>query len=149
MITDTIENTKLYKGLGERFEKAFEYLKNTDFSKLENDKYEVYGKDVYAIVNSYTTKSLTEGKFEAHEKYADIQFIVSGVERLYYTQVKETTPIDTYNTEKDIIFLHGNGNYITAYPGTFVIFFPTDAHMPNITNDIPVEVKKVVMKVRV
>ena len=35
MIIDKLSNSHLYSGLGERINKAFTYLKETDFSKME------------------------------------------------------------------------------------------------------------------
>ena len=40
MIIDKIENAKNYYGLGEKFQKAFEYLKSNDLENMENGKYE-------------------------------------------------------------------------------------------------------------
>lgn len=149
MITDTIENANLYFGLGNNFIKAFEYLKNTNFLNVENGKYEIDGKNVIAIVNSYNTKPINEGSFEAHTVYTDIQFIVNGIERLYYTNIKNTKTTIAYNAEKDIAFMEStsNTNFVTATNGQFVIFYPTDAHMPNILELESTLVKKVVMKV--
>ena len=81
MIKDTLKNSEFYYGLGERFQKAFEYLKTTNLSEKENGKYEIDGENIYVSVQDYNTKPEEEGKFEAHKKYADIQFIVKGQEK--------------------------------------------------------------------
>ena len=49
MIIDKIENSGLYLALHHRFEKAFEFLRKTDFSTLEPGKYELDGEDLFAI----------------------------------------------------------------------------------------------------
>lgn len=67
MIIDKLSNSNLYSGLGERINKAFAYLKETDFIKMELGKYEIEGDNVFALVNEYTTKDENEGKLEAHK----------------------------------------------------------------------------------
>ena len=54
-----------------------------------------------------------------------------------------------YNSEKDIEFLTGTGDYVTARPGSFTIFFPHDAHQPGVAIGESTGVKKVVVKVKV
>jgi YhcH/YjgK/YiaL family protein len=149
MITDLIENAALYKKVSDRISKGLEYLKNTDLEKLENGKYEIDGSDVYASVMSYQTKKFEDGKYEAHNKYIDIQYIVSGTEKLYYAPLKDAKVTTAYNEEKDIYFLQANGDHVTAVAGSFIIFYPTEAHMPCIAVGDQSQVKKVVVKVRV
>ena len=124
MIKDNLKNAESYHKLGEGFKKGFEFLKNTDMKNLENGKYQIEGDDIFVSVQDYTTKPQEQGKFEAHKKYADIQFII-----------------------KDIIFLEGDGDFVNAKEGDFVIFMPEDAHMPCIAQNEPSYVKKAVVKV--
>ena len=39
-------------------------------------KYEIDGKNVYANVTAYTTIPWEEAKYEAHEHYTDIQYVI-------------------------------------------------------------------------
>ncbi|MDP4210863.1 MAG: YhcH/YjgK/YiaL family protein [Bacteroidota bacterium] len=149
MIIDQLENASLYYGIGERFAKGLEYLKNTDFSKVEAGKYEIDGKNVFASVSEYDSKQPDAAKWEAHENYADIQFLVSGKEKMGYAPLETTTVKEAYNAEKDIVILNASGDYVTATPGTFIIFFPKDAHAPCIAIGKSAPVKKVVIKVKV
>lgn len=149
MKTDNILNAKSYYNLGERFQKGFEFLVNNDLSKFENGKYEIDGKNLFVSIQDYNTKPLSEGKFEAHKKYADIQFIIKGQERLGYVDIKELTPITDYDKDSDIIFFKPSTNYefVHAKENDFVIFLPEDGHMPCIAIDEPQYVKKAVVKV--
>lgn len=149
MIADQLENSEIYNPIDERFAKAFRYLSSTNFSKVEVGKYEIEGKDIYAIVSEYQTKPETEAKWEAHHNYIDIQYIVSGEERMGYAPLETMEIKEPYNPEKDVIFLEGSGDYITATPGTFVVFFPHDAHQPTVSIGNGSLVKKVVIKVLV
>ena len=62
----------------ERWDKAFTFLKNSDLSKLEIKRYDIDGDNLYAPVSEYLTKNEEDAKFEAHQKYIDIQYVVSG-----------------------------------------------------------------------
>ena len=63
--------------------------------------------------------------------------------------LKETK---TYNKEEDIAFYRdesGASQYLLLGNGFFTILFPQDGHMPQLAVNAPMEVKKVVVKVRV
>lgn len=151
MIVDKIENAQFYYGLGERYKKAFEYLKNTDMASLENGKYEIEGDDIYVSVQDYNTKSETEGKFEAHKIYADIQFLIKGEEKLGWGNIENFKANTFYDEKNDIVFLDSLNDkncFVHAQENYFIIFTPDDAHMPCIAEDKPAYVKKAVVKIK-
>ena len=80
MIIDKIENSHIYKELGKRIEKAFEYIRNTDLKNIQPGRYEINGENIFALISEYKTKSEHEGKLEAHRKYLDVQFVISARE---------------------------------------------------------------------
>ena len=149
MIIDSIENSILYDGLGTGINTALNYLKETNFEKLEIGRYELDGTDVYATVSHYKTKPIDEGKWEAHIKYIDVQFIASGTELIGYSFVKNMKRKTDYNPEKDVRFFEGDGQWVKVEKGTFIILFPSDAHMPGIKVKDPEDVIKVVVKVKI
>ena len=61
-------------------ERALEYLKKTDFSKLEDGRYEIEGDRIYATVSRYQSKPWNECRPEAHRRYADVQYMAEGQE---------------------------------------------------------------------
>jgi len=149
MIIDHISNIQMYTELGGRIAAALRYLAETDFSALEPGKYDIDGNNIYAIVQQYETKPAETGKWEAHRKYIDIQYIVSGSELMGYAHINNLTVSEDYNGEKDCLFLTGSGSMLHCKPGTFVLFAPHDAHMPCLADGTPAMVKKVVMKILV
>ena len=149
MIIDKLTNSHLYSGLGERVNKAFDYLNNTDFSKTELGKYEIDGDNIFALVNEYNTKDEIEGKLEAHKKYIDVQFVAEGEELMGYAPLENQKVIDAYNQKKDITFYSGEKSFALVKEGMFAIFFPTDVHLPGIKVKDKSYVKKVVVKVKV
>ena len=52
MILDSLNNTKKIECLHPLFKKAFDYLKSTDFSKVEDGKHELDGSRLYVSVVS-------------------------------------------------------------------------------------------------
>jgi YhcH/YjgK/YiaL family protein len=148
MIFDQLKNAELYFQINNRFRKAFDYLRSNDFNNIEPGKYEIDGEDIYAIVQQYDTKPMSSGKWEAHKKYIDIQFMVSGKEKMGYSHKNKMIVTHEYNSDKDAIYLKGEGNFLVAEAGYFAIFFPTDVHMPCIAINLSTPVKKVVIKVK-
>jgi len=148
MIVDTIKNASEYFSLGNRIQTALLYLSQTDFSSIGPGRYDIEGNQVFALVETYLPKQLKEGFWEAHKKHLDVQFIVSGQERIGYAPVSTMEP-GPYNLDKDFYKLNGEGDFITLHTGQFAILKPQDAHMPGIEATERQQVKKVVIKVRI
>ena len=148
MILDQAKNLDFYKNLGieGRYAKAIEWLQANNLSELENGKYEIDGKNVYANVMTYTTLPWEEAKYEAHENYTDID----GTEIMTYAPVRALNPDGEYNAEKDVIkFDNANpGLQVICNADDFMIFFPWDGHKPKAANGVPSFVKKVVVKIK-
>jgi len=135
----------------ERWEKAFKFLKNNDLIKLEVKRYDIDGDNLFATVSEYMSKNEETTQFEAHRKYIDIQYVVSGKEVMNIaplTSVKEV--ITAYDASRDIEFVTVNKvvDY-KATPSNFFIFFPADAHRPGLKDVANSPVRKVVIKVKV
>jgi len=149
MITDKLQNASLYYGISEKIAVSLKYLQNTDLSEFQNGKYEIESDEIFAIIQDYNTKPLIEGKFEAHKKYIDIQYIIKGVEKMGYVNINKLKPSVEYDEEKDIMFFEGGGDFLTVDEGFFAIFMPEDAHMPGIKSKTSEYVKKAVIKIKI
>ena len=77
-----------------RWEKAFKFLKNNDLAKLELKRYDIDGDDLFATVSEYMSKNEETTKFEAHRKYIDIQYVISGKEIMNIAPLK---PVKCFN----------------------------------------------------
>ena len=80
MFFTNIKLAEKYNYLNEKFLAAYEWLRNNDLKTLEPGKYEIMGDNVFANVHEYNTLPVEEKKFEAHDKFFDIQCLVDGVE---------------------------------------------------------------------
>ena len=149
MIIDRIENRARYQKLGTGIGAALEYLAQTDFAGLAPGRYDIDGDSVYALVQHYETRPREKGLWEAHRRYIDVQYVAAGIETMGYAPLDAMTVSQAYAPEEDCVLFSGDGDFITARAGTFVVFFPQDVHMPCLVKDTPGTVRKVVVKVAV
>lgn len=152
MILDQAKNLNLYRnlGIGDRYAKAIAWLETEDLQNLPVGTYEIDGKDVYAMVQEYTTVLWDDQRFETHDNYSDIQYVVKGREVLGYARREEMTVAVPYNEKKDITFYGDNVASVkcACRCGDFMIFFPTDGHKPKTACGEPSAVRKIVVKIR-
>jgi len=150
MVTGHLQDIMRYAGLDNRLAQAMAYLQQTDFTTMAPGKYEVTGDAVFAIVNEFMTKPQAACEPETHRKYIDIQFIVSGKEKFGWAPLLQQEPLAPYNEEQDLLLYRPEMlNYLNLSAGMFILFYPTDIHMPEICVNEPELVKKVVMKIKV
>ena len=146
MIIDHIENALLYMGIGPRMQAAFAYLAKMNFATIAPGRYDIDGNNVYALVQQYETKPREKGVWEAHRRYIDVQYVAEGVEAMGYAPIGQLVVTQAYSAKDDYGLFAGTGDFVTAHAGTFVVFFPEDAHMPCLAIDTPATVRKVVVK---
>lgn len=152
MILDSLRHWTRYLSLGSGIRSALEYLHGSDFDRLDNGRYNLDGDQVYAIVNRYQTKPLTDAVWEAHRKYIDVQFVVRGTERLGYIPLDRAPEIVTpYDFQRDVTLYAPGDDMLRFSAGQFAILYPDDIHAPGLACDLqtPSEVLKVVVKVAV
>lgn len=87
MICENIKNTKDYTGINPNFKKAFEFIINNNLNELKVGNYEIDGDKVFAFVQEYTTQAAVDKRWESHEKYIDIQYIIDGEEVMGYVPI--------------------------------------------------------------
>ena len=152
MIFDSAKNLDFYRNLGMdgRYEKAVDFLKNTDLESLAPGKYEIDGKNVFANVTEYTTVPWEEAKYEAHHNYTDIQYVISGSETMTYARIDELNEKVPYNEEKDVVFYDNEnpGLKVVVKAGEYMIFNPWDGHKPKAAAGEPAFIKKVIVKIK-
>lgn len=139
-----------FKSIHPRFSEVFEFLKKAVNQGFEDGNYEIDGKNIYAFISSYETKTENEVQFEAHRKYIDIQCVVSGTEVIGFESEKETTLTQDYKDGNDICFYALNENYdkIALKKGEFVIIMTDELHAPCLSvKNKPENVRKIVVKI--
>lgn len=151
MIADTLVQHGRYTNLNPRFPAAFEFLKKLPANQPAG-RVELDGDNCFALVQTYTTKPVAQAKFEAHRRYIDIQFIQAGRETLLWSPLATLAQVtQPYADANDIAFYANppQPTPVNLRAGDFAIFFPEDGHAPGLECGGAVEVRKVVIKVRV
>lgn len=136
------------------WDEAFAFLKNTNLDTLSTGRYNIDGDNVYAIVTENPTKDLDSAKWESHRNYIDLQMVIKAEEKIGVAPIESLSVTMPYDSSKDLINYEGKGTYAgmgtfyLAQPNTFFLFFPSDAHRPNVTTGGNKADKKVVLKIR-
>lgn len=129
---------------------GIEFLKHCP-ADLPDGRIEIDGRNVYAIVQTYNTKEIPASpRFEAHRKYIDIQFLLSGYEILGWAPFQALKITEPYDAAKDIMFgtvADALSAFISFHAGQALILYPEDAHAPGLAVKDPAPVRKVVIKI--
>lgn len=148
MIVDVLKNKEIYYGIHKNMKPAMEFIEKAVAENLEVGRYELDGKNLYALVQEYDSK--TDAKWEYHRKYIDIQFIVSGKEIITWDNIKNVPDGVEYNEEKDIAkFDMDGGTDVVMEAGYYNILYPQDLHQPGRVFDKVEPIKKIVVKIAV
>lgn len=148
MIYDIIANKDIYAAMGEKYVKAFAFLEEAMKNGVEPGKHVIDGDDVYANVSAYDTK--TEGVYEAHKDYIDLQFVLEGHEQIFWKNIKDCKITKEYDAAGDYMLLDADEPIVLDMPaGTFAILYPEDVHAPSRAYKEVSAVKKVVVKIKV
>jgi biofilm protein TabA len=150
MIISTLSTCERYYTFGERFKKAFEFLKTNDIRNMELGRHAIDGDKVYILVQEYVSKTIDNCGLEAHSKYADVHYVAEGFEYLGYTSLERAgKPITAYDPKADAVFFEKECQYILLQKGDIAIVFPEDAHMPQKRALVSTPVRKACIKVLV
>lgn len=151
MLKQQAANREFYQFLNEDFKAAFDFLKGRELDKLEAGRYDI-NERVFAIVQIYQTEPKSQVKWEAHKKYFDIQYVVSGKEKFLIIQKSKLNETVPYDDAKDIAFFGetmDSADSVILLPGDLVIVGPEEAHKPRCMIKESQSVKKIIVKVPV
>lgn len=108
---------------------------------------------VFANFDTSNTELKQHRKFEYHKDFLDVHVILTGRETIGFTPQKfhdNSNIKHTFDTDKDLGFIEENLPccYASLEVGDFAVFLPEELHKPLCaTDDIPMEIKKIVLKV--
>lgn len=147
MILDAIHRGDAYVALHPRFAKAFAFLQEKDLAALPDGRYEVDGDAIYVLVMTVDGRGQSGAKFEAHQRYIDIQAVISGEEVMGWSPIDTCSQPTPFDTAKDVGFYSDKpAAWMRVPPGSFALFFPEDVHAPLAGTG---KIKKAVVKVAV
>lgn len=150
MILDSFQNLPRYAKTDRALLQAYDFIANYKKHPVECGRYEIDGSNCFAFVQSYETVPPTKD-YEAHERYLDLQYVVSGKEKMFWApkdRLRCTVPMDT---QKDIAFYTEKDGAepceLVVHADAFAIFYPQEPHKPGCFIHAPETVEKIVVKI--
>ncbi|MBQ3653339.1 MAG: YhcH/YjgK/YiaL family protein [Synergistaceae bacterium] len=151
MLNSSLSLAEKYDYLSEKFRLGYKWLMEADINALSDGKYKIDGDDITANVQTYTTQPAGERRYEAHDKFFDIQYIAEG-EEAFGVCPREGLTVTEAHPERDVFYYAdpaGNSTTIILKAGDLVVVAPEEAHKPCCCVGSPSRVRKIVVKVRV
>ena len=150
MLSSSLKLTEKYDYLADKFKTGYRWLAEHDINSMQDGKYEIQGKDVFADVQSYETEPAENRKFEAHDVYFDIQYMASGCE-MFGVCHREGLKLKEAPEGKDVKFFEDpeSCSMVLLEEGDLIVVAPEEAHKPRCAAGKPAKVKKVVINVKV
>ncbi len=150
MILAPLADAARYHALHPRFPRAFAWLAEHG-ATIPDGRHKIDGDDLFAIVESGTTRDAAVARLESHLVYLDIQVNLLHGERMGWAPVQGLTFDDPFVEGRDIAFFKDRPHQdVLVAKDHFVIFYPEDGHMPLLhPAGQPVPYRKIVLKVRI
>ena len=148
MVFDSLSNAHLYFGLSSGISTALQFLLANNLNDMPIGKYPIQGDEIFIMVQEYDTLDAATEQMEAHRKFIDVQYMIQGTELVGHDVLHNQTISRPYNSNDDFLLVSNKPAFFSAFnQGTFMVFFPTDLHMPCIINGHSSKAKKAVIKV--
>lgn len=143
MIIDKFDNIKFYGSLLNQLENGLSAI--ATLGQPETGRYEFDGG--FFMVQKGETKPMSEGTFEAHRKYVDVQIVVEGSEEIAWAEISDLKEEGMYDCEKDKAAYSGDESHVMKITeGMCYIAFPHDGHKAIRHTKEPQSYTKIVMK---
>ena len=139
-----------FEQLAKLYPQAAAFWAAHDMLTLADGHYEL-GHGECVNVTTTTSHDRATGEYESHEKYLDIQCVISGQEIIEVAPLDGLEVIQELDQVSDCALYAGTvaGEQFINRPGRFAVVGPADAHMPGVAVGSPEQVKKAVFKIRV
>jgi YhcH/YjgK/YiaL family protein len=129
---------------------VMEHIRSLDFSRVADGKYELEDGLIRVAIKETTTRPKEAQKAETHRTYTDVQFVISGEEKIGVApwSSSQTVIRDELDT-RDVAFYEPVRDEIELIqrPGMFAVFFPTDIHRSCCNVAQEAHVRRMVVKI--
>lgn len=133
MIVTLTEDSRRYDAVHAGLARALAWLRDADVCSLAKGRQDI-GEGITVSCEEPTLLPREKVSLEAHRRYIDIHVPVKGTETIGWAPVASMRhPRAGYDAERDVIF-YGDAatSLLHLHVGQIAIFFPDDAHAPNI-----------------
>jgi YhcH/YjgK/YiaL family protein len=118
----------------------------------ESQRVPVEGDTLFLLLQCYRTKRRAEGRFEAHQRHTDLQFLWSGCEWIEVCDLRAQRHLPPYDAGGNLYFPLGDGAHsrLLLQAREVAILCPQDAHAPCLSLNGEGEdlVRKIVVKIK-
>ncbi len=129
------------------FDVCLQFAERVQKENLERGRYEL-GQGIYGSVAEIDPVAEENEFFEAHRKYVDMHYIISGCQKMKIGFTDKLTFHD-FIEEKDYVKISGKPHSVVDLTaGTAICLFPNDAHGLLITGNEE-KIKKIFFKIPV
>ena len=146
MIIDKLENIQFYAPILPNLKEGIKAI--SDLKKkgaFAPGRYDFEGG--FFKVENGSTKLFTEGTYEAHKQYIDVQIIEDGSEEIAWDTLESLTETVPYSEEKDAARYTGDFSHqIQITKGMFWAAFPWDGHRPGAHSKEEQNYTKIILK---
>ena len=121
-----------YVSVWPAFARAASFICGTDLASLADGRYEIDGRRVFMTIATSPMRPAEEAPLEAHDRYADIQIVLSGSETYGWADRQSlSSPRGEFDAAADIVFYDDSPTrFFTLQAGEMTVFMPSDAHAP-------------------
>ena len=147
MILEPLSFLAALSPLHRHFLKAFDFLSTIEQVGFPEGTFPLEGEEMIAIVEGTSGHGKKDAKLEAHRKYLDIHYVLSGTDLIGWKPLGACQNIlrDYADHEDKIFFQDTPESWFTLSPGHFALFFPHDTHAPLAGKK---SLKKVILKIK-
>jgi YhcH/YjgK/YiaL family protein len=148
---------------GTRLARGLAYLSNYRAGRLpdieaivrsqksgDRARVEIEGEKLYVLVQCYEPRARETGRFEAHQRYTDLQYLCEGQERIEVCEFPSQPGLSAYDANGNLHFPLGTQAHsrICLQAGRVAVLFPHDAHAPGLrVDEADTLVRKLVIKI--
>ncbi len=148
MVFDKLSNLMRYSGIYPALECVIDFLRTTNLSDLPSGRVDIDGETVYGNHFSYLTAPYSPcDLFESHQRHLDLHIILRGAEEVAIAPVESLDSIEVLEYEDSILYKGKPVYALPVEPGSFILLFPDEAHMPKLVHGTPTQVDKLVVKI--
>ncbi len=148
MILDQISQMKNYVSTLPALQHVIDILESGKLDSLALGSYTTDQKNLRYNLFTYKTEKTEATQYEVHRKEADVQILLKGHERMDIASRSLLTAATAYDDAKDFFMAKGEKQLsYHAKQDSFVVFFPGEAHAPNLVDESSSQVLKVVFKI--
>ncbi len=150
MIFDSVNHAPDYRGMSPAMDTALMLMQTVDFFCAPLGRQEADNGVFYTVMECDLVDQ-QKAVWEHHNRYIDIQWVLSGREKIDVLPVSQVKDWDPFNTERDATFSSDpvKGTTLELYQDMFALFFPWDAHRCLMEAGEGKTVRKVVIKIPV